>query len=89
MYIAFSLILDIDENIVQVYNNRDVKFFYQNLVNIVLKNGQSIGQLERHYLIFEMAITSPKNCFSFITFSDLHSMIGISEIKLDKISSPI
>ncbi len=35
----FSLAVSIDENIIKVHNNKNVKFVYQNLVDIVLKRG--------------------------------------------------
>ncbi len=40
---AFSLILAIDENIVQVYNNKDVEFVYQDLVDVSLEYGRYIS----------------------------------------------
>ena len=33
----FSFILSIDKNVVKVYNNENIKFFCQDLVDIVLK----------------------------------------------------
>ena len=30
-------IFSIDEDIIQIYNNKDIKFFYYNFVNITLK----------------------------------------------------
>ncbi len=35
---AFFLIFDIDENVIQIYNNEDIKLFYQNLVDIALES---------------------------------------------------
>ncbi len=84
---AFSFIFSINENVIQVYNNEDIELFYQNLVNIALISGWYIGQAKRHYLILEIAIMGPKGHLLFITFSDPHSMIGISEIELGETSS--
>ena len=40
---TFSLIFNIDEDVIQIYNNKDIKFFYKDLVNIALENYQSIN----------------------------------------------
>ena len=37
-----SLIFSVDENIIQTYNNKDIKLFYQDLIDISLEAGQSI-----------------------------------------------
>ena len=36
-YVVFYLIFDTDKNVVQVYINKNVRLFRQNLVNIALK----------------------------------------------------
>ncbi len=65
------------ENVVKIHNNKDVKFFYQDLIDIVLKCGYCISQAKRHDLVPEMTIPDPEGRFQFIAFSDPHPMIGI------------
>ncbi len=84
---AFSLIFDIDENVVQVYNNKNIELFCQNLVDIALESGWYIDQVKRHYLVLEIAITGLKSHLQFITFLNLHLIISISKIQLGKKSS--
>ena len=75
-------IFAINKNVVQVYNNKNVKLFYQNLVDIALKSGWCISQTKKHYyLILKIAIISLESCFLFVSFSNLHSIINIGEIK--------
>ncbi len=86
---AIFLIFGVDENVIWVYNNIDIKLFCQNLINTALECGWYIGQAKRLYLILEMAIVGLKGYFLFIAFLDPHPMIDISKIKLGKIISPI
>ncbi len=39
---------------------------------------------EGYYLILEVAVSSAKNRLLFVTFSNPYSMIGTSQIQLDK-----
>ena len=42
LYIALAWIFDIDKNVIQINNNKDVQFFNQNLIDITLEARQSI-----------------------------------------------
>ncbi len=84
---AFSLIFSIDENVVQVYDNKNIEFLRRNLVHVVLESGRCISQSERYYLVFKMAIAGFEGCLLFIAFLNFYPMVGINEIKLDETSS--
>lgn len=83
---AFYLIFDIDDNIIQVYNHKNIKLFSQDFVNILLKYGQYISQSKKHYLVFKMIILDSKNYLSFVTLLNPYLIIGIGKIKLSKLS---
>ena len=53
----------VDENVIEINNDKDIKFFGQDLVNIALEAGQCIGQLKKHYLVLEVAVSSPESVF--------------------------
>ena len=55
---AIFFIINVDEDIVQLYNNKNVELFGKNLVNISLKVWQYVCQSEKHYLIFKVVILS-------------------------------
>ena len=38
-----TLILSIDEDVIQIHNDKDIKLFSQDLVDIALEAGWSIG----------------------------------------------
>ncbi len=77
-------IFGVDKNVIQVYNDKNIKLFCKNYIDIFLKNDWYISQSKKYYLIFKAVILDPKNCLLFITFSDLYLMIGNNEVKLGK-----
>ncbi len=36
-HVLFPLTLSINENVIEVHNNKDIKFLYQDLIDIALK----------------------------------------------------
>ena len=80
MWLAW--ILGIDQYVIQVYNNKDIQLFSQNLVNVSLEGSRSIRKAKRHNLVFEVSVSGPENCLPFITFTNSHPIIGIDEIQL-------
>ena len=83
-----SCILNIEQDIVQIYYNKNIKPFSKNLVNIALKTGGYIGEVEGYYLVLKMAISGTKSRLLFVTFLNPHLMIGMSQVQLDKPLSP-
>ncbi len=88
LYVLFTFALDVDEDVIEVYYYKNVELFCQDLVDVARKCGRYIGQSKRHDLIFKVTIVSLKGCLTFITFLDLHLMVGIGLIELCKMSSP-
>ena len=72
-------IFGIDENVILINDDKDVKLFNQDLIDITLETRRSI-RLERHHLILKMAIASLESRLLYVVFFDSYSMIGISEI---------
>lgn len=50
--------------------------FGQNFIDIALKTSWSVRQIEQNYLIFEMAILSPKNRCPLVSFTNPHPVIS-------------
>lgn len=63
--IELSKIFNINQNIVNIYYNKNVKFFCKDLVNKVLETGISIKKLTKHNLIFKVLILDLKVFFYF------------------------
>ena len=85
---VFSLVFDIDEDVIKIYYYKDIKLFRQKLVDIVLKYSWYIGQSKKYHMVLKIAIASLENCLLFIFFSNLHLIVNISQIKLSKMLSP-
>ena len=81
---ACSFIFGIDENIIQIYNDKDIKFFHKNFIDVALECIWSIGQSKRHYLILEVTVSSPESSLLLIFFANSHPMIGTGEVELGK-----
>ncbi len=88
LYVLFAFVLGVDEDIIEVYFDKNVELFCQDLVDITLKRGRRVGQSKRHDLIFEITIAGLEGRLPFVAFPDPYSMIGISQIELGGASSP-
>ncbi len=82
-------ILSIDQDIVQVYYNKDIKLFSENLIDVVLKADGCVRQAKEHYLVLKVAVSGMKGCLLLITFSNLCLMVNTSEIQLGKLLGPV
>ena len=77
-------VFDIDNNIIQIHNNKNIKFFYEDFINIALKCCWNISQSKRYYLILKMTVSGPKNSFLLIFCTNSHPVIGNNEVELSK-----
>ena len=75
----FTLAFSVDEDVIKVYYQENVKLLCQDHVNITLERGRCIGQSKKHNLILEIAIAGLKGQFLFVSFLNCHSMISISQ----------
>ncbi len=81
-------VLNIDQNIIQINSNKDIKLLSNNLVDIVLKTGWRIGKARKYNLVFEVVVLGIKNYLPLVTFSNSHLMIGTSQVQLCELLSP-
>lgn len=70
-------IFSIDQNIFQIYNNKNIKLFDKDLIDIALKSGRNIKKFEKHDLILKITILSSKNNLLFVVFIDFYLIIDI------------
>ena len=81
---AFALIFGVDEDIIQIHNDKNIKFFRKDLIDVALECCQSLGQFKRYYLIFEMAVSGPESSLLLISFTNSHPVISTSKVELGK-----
>ena len=74
----FFFIFSINKDVIKIHNNKNIKFFYQDLVDVALKCGWYISQAKKYDLILEIAISGLANHFLFIVFLNFYVMIIIN-----------
>lgn len=80
-------VLDINQNVLQIYHNKDIKFLSEDFVDLALKTGLCIEQSERHHLVFEVLVSGTKGRFPLVTVLNSHPMIDASPFQLCKLLS--
>ena len=83
-----SYIFSIDQDIVQVHYNKNIKLFSKNLINIALKTSGCVGKAKEHHLVLEVAVFDAESRLLLVTLSNSHSMIGTNKIQLGKPLGP-
>ena len=81
------VIISVNKCIVWIYNDKNVKFFSENIFNIFLKACQRIYQFEKYYLVFKVIISYLEHHFLFISFTNSHLIVNTGKFKLDKLLS--
>ena len=82
--VSLAWVLGIDEDIIEVNNDKDIKFLGQDLVNIALEAGWCVEEPEKHYLVLEVVVLSLKGRFLFIALFYLHIIVSTCEFELDE-----
>lgn len=75
---------NINQDIIQIKNNKDIKLFSKNIVNVSLEASWNVRQTKKHHLIFKVTIPNVKCCLLLITFLNFYLMISISQVQLSK-----
>ena len=78
--VGLFCIFNIDQDIVQIHYNKNIKLFSKNLVDIVLKTSRCVRKVKEHYLVLKVTIFSTENRFLLITISNSHLIISIGKI---------
>ncbi len=81
-------IFGIDQDVIQIYHNEDIKLLSKDLIDITLKTSGCVGKSKGHYLVLKVAVSGAKSRLPLVTFSDSHSMIDTNEIQLSKPFGP-
>ena len=82
-YIAYGLnvrlawIVGINQNVIQIHDNKNIQLFSQNLIDVSLEGSRSVRKIKKHDMIFEMTISSLDRRLLFVAFMNSHPIIGI------------
>ena len=77
-------IFGIDQNVIQIYHNKNIKLLSKDLIDIALKTGWYIGKAKEHELVFKVVVFGAKDHHILVAFLDSHPMIGTNKIQLGK-----
>ena len=83
-HVTLTSIFGINQDVIEVYNNKNIKFFRQDFVNIALEAGGGVKRTKRHNLVLEIVVPYLKNCFPLVTLLDTHLMICVYSVQLSK-----
>ncbi len=61
---------------IETYDDKDIILFSENFIDIALKMGRSVRKAKKHNWVLEIAVSSLKNNFLFIAFTNSHLIIG-------------
>ena len=78
-------VLSIDEDVIEVNNDKNIEFLGQNLVNIALETGRCAGQPKKYYLLFKVTILSLESRLLFIVLFYPNLIVSICEVELGKL----
>ena len=70
-------VFGVNQNIIEVHDDENIKFFYQNFVDIALNAGTSVEKTERHNLVLKMAVLHSEIFFSLVILLNSHSMVYV------------
>ena len=82
--VVFFPIFIVNKDIIQIKNNKDIKFFCKDFIDVILEYYWSVNQPKRYYLILEVTVSGPESSLLLISFANSHLMVSIGEIKLGK-----
>ena len=82
--VSLAWVFGVDEDVIEVNNDEDIEFLGQDLVNVTLEAGRGVGLPKRHYLVLEVAVSSPESRLIFIALFYPHPMVSTREVELGK-----
>ena len=77
-------VFNINQNVIKVHNNENIKFFYQNFIDVVLEAGGGVRKTKKHNLVLEIAVPYLEDCFLLVTLLSFHPIICIYQVQLSK-----
>lgn len=82
------LIFDINQDIIEVDKDKNIKFFEQDLINKYLKISSNIKKSKKYYLILKISVLLLESSFLFVNLYYSYMMINAHEVLLGKLVRP-
>ena len=79
-HITLAGIFSINQNVIKVHNDKNVKFFYHNFVDIAIEADGDIRKTKKFDLILKIAVLNSKDYFLLVIFPNSYIMIYVCHI---------
>ena len=83
--VGLAWVLDINEDIISINNDKNIKLFSQDFINITLETGRCIAKLKSYYLILKVAVSSLEDHLLFIAYFYPYLIINNCEMDLNEL----
>jgi hypothetical protein len=70
MFPVLRRVVGIDQDVVDIDNNANIKHIAENIIHETLKNHGTVGKTERHDLALKRTVSGLKGCLPFVSFRD-------------------
>ena len=74
-YMTLAGICCVNQDVIEVPDDKKVKFVHQDFVDVLLEAGRGVGKTESHDLILEIAVSRLESCFPLVILLNSHLMI--------------
>ena len=71
MFVVFLQVIGVDQDVIEIYNHRDIYHVSENVIHKALESGRGIGKSEQHNQPFERPIAGSKGGFPLISICDV------------------
>ena len=86
--VTISIIISVNDDVVQIYDNEYVKLLCKDLIDKLLDACRCVRQPKRYHLIFQMTVSSSKRGLPLVSFADSHLIVCTGKVELGKPPSP-
>lgn len=80
LHVQLNKVFGINQDVFQIYDDKNIKFFNNNFIGTALEAGRSIKKSKRHDLILKLTVLSLKSHLLFIVFTNSHLVRKTSQV---------
>lgn len=81
---GWAKVFGINQDVIQIHNDKNIKFLDKDLINVALKDGRGIGKSKKNDLILQIAVLGLEDYFPFGTFTNSYPVVCIFQIQQSK-----
>ena len=83
-YDSLAGVFALNQNVIEVHNDKNIKFFCKNFIDVALEAAGGVKKTKRHDLVLKMAVPRSDGCFLLVTLPNSYSIICICQVQLSK-----